>query len=326
MTDPRVNLRNPIVAAVLAYLIPGAGHFYQRRFFKAAIYFVCVLGVFFWGCSLGEAKAVHLRWDEDARHGQTRQRTLGYLAQVGVGTPALAALVQHQRYEAQLNRQAGSEREPNELLESIDTGFSGRLMHTTLGHGHVTGRLIGELRVGEYGFSQQFEGSLTGTLESGESVELKILGTQSSGELDLGPRICGLDNVTLSDPHGESVAPEYSADQRRFFCRVVEATEPFSDAGMIEGTIPRSFVNHFQVPLSDEALQHLNGTLGKRYELALVYTWIAGLLNLLAVWDAAAGPAYGYGDEEEENDETGESPSASAESPPGESSPATANA
>ena len=83
MTDPRVNLRNPVIAAILAYLLPGAGHLYQRRFFKAAIYFVCVLGVFFWGCSLGEAKAVHLRMDKTARQGQTRQRTLGYLAQVG---------------------------------------------------------------------------------------------------------------------------------------------------------------------------------------------------------------------------------------------------
>ncbi len=94
---------------------------------------------------------------------------------------------------------------------------------------------------------------------------------------------------------------------------------------MIEGTIPRPFLDHFQVPLTDEALQHLNGKLGKQYELALVYTWIAGLLNLLAVWDAAAGPAYGYGDEEEE-DEKNEDSSASAESPPAESSPEPANA
>ncbi|MFT5091852.1 MAG: hypothetical protein ACI93T_000671, partial [Porticoccaceae bacterium] len=37
--------------------------------------------------------------------------------------------------------------------------------------------------------------------------------------------------------------------------------------------------------------------------LALVYTWIAGLLNILAVWDALQGPAYGYGDEEPDSDE-----------------------
>ncbi len=302
MTDPRVQLRNPVIAAVLAFLIPGAGHFYQRRYFKASIYSVCILGVFFWGCALGEAKAVHVRWDKQARGGAPRQRTLGYLAQVGVGTPALAAVLQLQRYEAQENSGGRSERQPRELLESVDVEFSGRLMHTSLGHGNVTGRIVGEMRVGDYGFSRQFEGMFTGTLENGESVELKLLGTQSNGDLDVGPRICGLDNVTLAQFDDEPVSLEFSAERRRFYCRVVEAAEPYSDAGMLEGTIPRPFVNHFQVPLSDEALQHLNGKLGKQYELALVYTWIAGLLNLLAVWDAAQGPAYGYGDEEDESE------------------------
>ncbi|MBI1314283.1 hypothetical protein GC176_23555 [bacterium] len=313
MTDPRVPLRNPIVAAALAFLMPGAGHLYQRRFFKAVIYFVCVLGVFFWGCSLGEAKAVHLRWDGKSRPGETRQKTLGYLAQVGVGAPALPAALQYLRYESQTAGSDRSEREPNALLESIDTEFTGRLMHTTLGHSMVTGHLVGERRVGEYGLSQQFDGTLTGTLENGKTVELKILGTQSSGELDLGPRICGLDNVTLSQLDEKPVAQEFSADRRRFYCRVVEATDPFSDAGMIEGTIPRSWVNHFEVPLTDEAMQYLNGKLGKQYELALVYTWIAGLLNLLAVWDAAQGPAYGYGDEEDgEASDSAEARSSSA--------------
>ncbi len=45
--------------------------------------------------------------------------------------------------------------------------------------------------------------------------------------------------------------------------------------------------------------QQLHAELGKIHELALVFTWIAGLLNILAVWDAIDGPAYGYGDEPE---------------------------
>ncbi len=56
------------------------------------------------------------------------------------------------------------------------------------------------------------------------------------------------------------------------------------------------------MPLDDPALEHLYGRLGKHYEMALVYTWIAGLLNVLAVWDAVQGPAYGYGDEPVEDD------------------------
>ena len=34
-----------------------------------------------------------------------------------------------------------------------------------------------------------------------------------------------------------------------------------------------------------------------------MFTWIAGLLNLMAIWDAYDGPAYGYGDEEPEDEE-----------------------
>ena len=45
-------------------------------------------------------------------------------------------------------------------------------------------------------------------------------------------------------------------------------------------------------------LQGLNGRLTKRFGMALVFTWIAGLLNILAIWDAVQGPAYGYDDEQ----------------------------
>jgi hypothetical protein len=71
----------------------------------------------------------------------------------------------------------------------------------------------------------------------------------------------------------------------------------------LRGTIPRGFMSRFQVPPDTAALQELNGRLGKFYELAMVYTWIAGLLNILAIWDAVEGPAYGYGDEEPPEDE-----------------------
>ena len=69
--------------------------------------------------------------------------------------------------------------------------------------------------------------------------------------------------------------------------------------GYLDGFVPRSFWNWFQVPLEDDELNALHGRLGRFFEIAQVFTWIAGLLNLLAIWDALEGPAYGYGDEEE---------------------------
>src|SRR5690606_16735778 len=48
-TEPTVDLKNPMLAAGLALLVPGLGHAYQGRNFKAAIFFVCILGLFFTG-------------------------------------------------------------------------------------------------------------------------------------------------------------------------------------------------------------------------------------------------------------------------------------
>lgn len=298
MTDPRIDLRNPALAALLAFLFPGAGHAYQRRYFKAVIYSVCVLGIYFWGCSLGEAKAVHFRWDEHAEEGESRQRTFGYLAQVGVGLPALPAVAQQFRHSVQREDEK-SDQQPGAILEEINAEFTGKLNHVTRGHADITGQISGVVRVGDYGFGTEFEGSFIGQTADGEAVQFDLLGSRNSGSLQLGDRITGLDNVTMNELVLDQQELDFSGDRRRFFVRVVDKT---ADLGLIEGTIPRPFYNHYLAPLDDESLQYLNGKLGKRYELALVYTWIAGLLNILAVWDALQGPAYGYGDEEPESE------------------------
>ena len=38
-----IDLKNPVIAAVLAWLWPGAGHMYQRRIGKGLLYMVCIL-------------------------------------------------------------------------------------------------------------------------------------------------------------------------------------------------------------------------------------------------------------------------------------------
>jgi hypothetical protein len=318
MTDPRINLRNPLLAAVLAFLFPGAGHAYQRRYFKAMIYSVCVLGIYFWGCSLGEAKAVHFRWDDNAREGQSRQRTFGYLAQVGVGVAALPAFAQQVRHVAQQESER-SDRRRGEILEEINAEFTGKLNHVTLGHADITGQIAGVVRVGDYGFGTEFEGTFNGQTADGSPLQFDLLGSRTTGSLQIGERVTGLDNVTMTELVLEPEELNFSGDRRRFYVRVVDKT---ADLGMIEGTIPRPFYNHLLAPLDDESLQYLNGKLGKQYELALVYTWIAGLLNILAVWDALQGPAYGYGDEEPE----AEADEKSSDEPPVEKSEAAQSA
>ncbi len=66
----------------------------------------------------------------------------------------------------------------------------------------------------------------------------------------------------------------------------------------IRGSIPRSFLNAFNSPPDPALIQDLHGRLGKYYDLAVAFTLIAGFLNVLAIWDAIEGPAYGFGDEE----------------------------
>ncbi len=92
--DGPLDLKDPFVAAFLAWLIPGLGHLYQGRTGKGLLYMVCILGTFSYGLfALGEGRAVYASWNPDPPR-------LAYLCQVGVGLPALPAVVQAMRTRA----------------------------------------------------------------------------------------------------------------------------------------------------------------------------------------------------------------------------------
>jgi hypothetical protein len=82
-----IDLRDPKLAALLAWLWPGAGHIYQRRYAKAILFMACILGTYFFGLALGEGKVVYAAWNPIDRRWQ-------YPLQLGVGLPAAPALVQ----------------------------------------------------------------------------------------------------------------------------------------------------------------------------------------------------------------------------------------
>lgn len=85
-----VALRQPAVAAFWAWLLPGAGHFYQRRYAKGAIFLVCILFTYFFGLAIGGGKVVYASFDREDLRWQ-------YVFQLGVGAPALPALLQSHR-------------------------------------------------------------------------------------------------------------------------------------------------------------------------------------------------------------------------------------
>jgi hypothetical protein len=85
-----VDLRNPIAAALWAWLWPGAGHIYQRRYAKGILFMICVLGTYFFGLAIGGGHVVYASWTKTDKRWK-------YIFQVGVGLPALPALVQSRR-------------------------------------------------------------------------------------------------------------------------------------------------------------------------------------------------------------------------------------
>lgn len=180
-----IDLKNPALAALLAWLVPGLGHWYQGRRAKAVLFFVCVMGLFSWGVflggssehvpdgrgQLGYGRAVYFAWRPKDHH-------LAYLCQIGVGLPALPALVQ---------------------------------AHRMINHNEVWW------------------------------------------------------NGFMAPPRQTHVSPD----------------EP-----------------NFQQPTLDE----LNYVLSRRFDLATFFTMVAGLLNLLAIFDAWAGPVAAEPAEEEEDE------------------------
>jgi len=90
-----VQLKDPLIAGVLAWLIPGLGHFYQGRKAKGALFSICIMGTFLYGLYLGGSsqpaggskqvgwgRAVYFNFDE-------KEWRLPWLCQVGVGFPTL---------------------------------------------------------------------------------------------------------------------------------------------------------------------------------------------------------------------------------------------
>src|SRR5438477_10026042 len=81
-----IDLRDPWLAALLAWLVPGLGHMYQRRWGKGGLFMTCILATFFYGLWLGGGRVVYASFRESDSH-------YAYLCQVGVGLPALPAVV-----------------------------------------------------------------------------------------------------------------------------------------------------------------------------------------------------------------------------------------
>jgi hypothetical protein len=87
-SEPPIELKDPFIAGVLAWLIPGLGHFYQGRNAKGALFSICILGTFLYGLYLGGSsqlgwgRAVYFTFDD-------KDWRLPWLCQIGIGLPTV---------------------------------------------------------------------------------------------------------------------------------------------------------------------------------------------------------------------------------------------
>ena len=93
--QPKIDLKNPFLAGLLTFVLPGAGHFSQGRIGKGIVFCVCVLGLFIYGLILssgdvGWGRAVYWKWTPD-------DHRFYFLGQACIGAPALPALIQSNR-------------------------------------------------------------------------------------------------------------------------------------------------------------------------------------------------------------------------------------
>jgi len=100
----RIDLRNRALAALLAWLMPGAGHFYQQRYAKASLFMVCILSAWILGFALGGGHVVYASWAP----GDKRWH---YFLQAGVGGAALPALLQGNRMKNATDATGTTERQ-----------------------------------------------------------------------------------------------------------------------------------------------------------------------------------------------------------------------
>ena len=94
--DVEIDLKDARLGAFLSWLVPGLGHVYQGRTGKGVLFFVCVVGTFVYGLYIGGGRVVYAS-TADVRSMQFLRDRWQFICQVGVGLPALPAIVQRER-------------------------------------------------------------------------------------------------------------------------------------------------------------------------------------------------------------------------------------
>lgn len=82
-----IDLRDPRMAALLSWLVPGLGQLYQGRRHKGWLFMAAILATLVVGLWIGGGKVAFCQWRPGARR-------LEFIGQAGIGGVALPAIVQ----------------------------------------------------------------------------------------------------------------------------------------------------------------------------------------------------------------------------------------
>jgi len=287
MHDPRIQLKNRWMALLLAWLIPGAGHFYQGRMFKGAIYSVCILGLFLSGLAMADWSTINPP-PVGREFTSNKVLLLKYTAQSGVGLPAIYGLLQSSRFYSEDNR---------DLIRQIDTTQSASF------EGFYLGQKPDDVWA-DYRSAFEARRPPVETLPDNDPNRIPAQGTitltpqRNEFGNSIAANLTGtIDDQKFDGPIGTAMlAPAIRSDSRRIVL-VNTKLGGGHGAGTLVASIPRPVLHHVCSPLRAGEEHLLHGRFGNYLELWAVCTWLAGLLNYLAMWDAFDGPAYGYGDE-----------------------------
>ena len=272
--DGRVDLGRFRIATILAWLIPGGGHLYQGRTLKAGIYLVGILSLFVTGMALGDWQPVYASTASEGQlqDGTHQSLSWSFAPQACMGVSIAPAIFQYFRYE----------------------DSDGPLFTTP-------NRL-----------ESDFDGVLTGySMQPNENLDISIpvrgsfvFNPDRTGSLEVQTREGTRISIPLDDSGLELGKPVFGSPRREVEARSLPLQLNAEGVAIRElhGTISRPFIDWFQAPRDTKELDRLHAKLSQQFDVACVFTWIAGFLNLMAIWDAYGGPAYGYGDEEETSD------------------------
>ena len=223
-TSQTIDLRDPWLAAFLAWLVPGLGHMYQRRWGKGGLFMTCILATFFYGLWLGGGRVVYASFRE-------------YY-------PQYSTMTQDRH---------------------------------TLTYGTRTGLFTSQAR---YAYFCQFCDGLPALPAIVQSLRV-------GGETPKAPLFDGF----MAPPmvRGQIVPEDWVLEQR-----TKHPDDKTYDVGNFHALEDSPYLIFQPVGFSGDRTDQLgywNYQLGSFFDLGTVFTMIAGLLNVLAIWDAWGGPA-----------------------------------